>query len=139
MKQTTIISSLLVSLVILTGCFSSRTDLFNLNIEEDYYTLYEEDIYIDRVGNVISYVSLSFKDLQSTVLENDDYPINTLGDFSFEAIKLFEIEFYLGLNEEEPIKHDLVFLGRANPGRGNAYRFSTTIEVVGQVDRKSVV
>src|SRR5690554_4061467 len=39
-----------------------------------------------------------------------------------------QIAEYLGLNDGDPIKYDLNFLCRANPGRGNAYRFSTTID-----------
>jgi hypothetical protein len=129
MKKVLNIMIMLVYLIILTGCFRTRTELFNLHIEEDTYTLHEDtEIFIDDEGNLISFISISFKNLDDIVSEDDDFDVNTFGDFSFEDIRLFEIELYLGLNDGDPIKYDLNFLGRANPGRGNAYRFSTTID-----------
>lgn len=116
-------------LVTLSACFSTRTDLFYLPIEEDTYTLnenLEELVEID--GKVISYISLTFKDLYRTALEDDEFAVNTFGDFSFQEIKVFEIEFYLGIDESEPQKYDLTFIGRANPGRPNAYAFNAIIE-----------
>lgn len=38
----------------------------------------------------------------------------------------------MGLNNETPIKYDLIFIGRANPGRSNAYAFSTSMEMLHQ-------
>lgn len=123
----------IVLIFILTGCFSTRTKLFYLPLEEDTYLLHETSkVLVNQDGDVISYLSVSFTNLQQTVLEDDDFSVNTLGDFSFIDIKLFEIEFYMGLNNEDPIKYDLVFIGRANPGRGNAYAFTTTMDVLHQ-------
>lgn len=41
---------------------------------------------------------------------------------------MFEIKHFLGFDNEEPKKYDLKFLGRANPGRPNAYKFSVAID-----------
>jgi hypothetical protein len=118
-----------VLLMMLSACFSTRTDLFNIPIEEDTYTLndnLEEFVVVD--GKVITYISLIFKDLNQTALEDDEFTVNTFGDFSFDDIKIFEIEFYLGIDDNEPKKYDLIFLGKANPGRSNAYAFSAVID-----------
>jgi len=103
----------IVLITILAGCFSTRTKLFYLPLEEDTYLLHEtSEVLVNQ--------------------EDDDFSVNTLGDYSFIDIKLFEIEFYMGLNNEDPIKYDLLFIGRANPGRGNAYAFTTTMDVLHQ-------
>lgn len=54
----------LVLISVLTSCFSTMTELFYLPIEEDTYVLHET---------------------------SDKFIINTMGDYSFLEIKLFEI------------------------------------------------
>lgn len=128
-KKSVILIILGLALIFLTSCFKTRTELFNLHIEEDTYYLnenLEETIKVE--DNIITFISLTFKDLNKVVSDDHDYSINTFGDFSFQEIKLFEVELYLGLNYEEPLKYDLTFKGRANPGRSNAYKLDVTID-----------
>lgn len=133
MKKVWIFSTLIFYLYILMGCFQTRTQLFNLHIEEDTYQLDEDSEIIFDEKNILSFLSITFKDLNETVTEDSDFEVNTFGDFSFQEIKLFEVELQLGFNDNEPVKYDLNFLGRANPGRGNAYRFSIAQNEVNHV------
>lgn len=120
---------MIVLLTSLTACFKTRTELFNLKIEEDTYIL-NENLEKLKVTNdkVVSYVSLSFKDLNKEVLQSDEFAVNTFGDYSYQDIKLFEIELFIGFDNEEPKRYDLEFLGVANPGRPNAYAFNVVID-----------
>ncbi len=129
MKKT--ISLILMILLLLTvnSCFSTRKQLFYLNIEEDSYFLNENlEDFKEIAGKTITFICLSFKDLNKTALIDDDFEINTFGDYSFAEIKVFEIELSLAFDGEDPVRHDLEFLGRANPGRPNAYAFKVIIE-----------
>ncbi len=129
MKRIVTFISITLSVIILSACFASRTDLFTLPIEEDTYTLDENlEAFVDIEGKEITYVGLTFRDLHQTADEDSKYQVNTFGDFSFEEIKVFEIEFYLGIDDNEPQRYDLSFLGYANPGRSNAYAFRTVID-----------
>lgn len=129
MKKIALSILMILLLTTLTACFRTRTELFNLKIEEDTYTLNEniEELLVIN-DKTVTYVSLSFKDLKEEGLEDDEFAVNTFGDYSYKDIKLFEIELFLGFDNEEPKKYDLEFLGRANPDRPNAYAFSTVIE-----------
>lgn len=128
MKKILTIILTTVLLLTLSACFSTRSKLFYLPIEEDKYTLNENlEEFKVILGKTVSYVSISFKDLNKVALIDDDFKVNTFGDYSYNEIKVFEIELYIGFDYEEPIKFDLEFLGRANPGRPNAYAFGTYI------------
>lgn len=128
MKRTLSLISVLLLLIVLTSCFQSRTDLFNIHLEEDTYVLNEKlEDYVNINEKLVTFISLSFRDTNQTILIDDELAVNTMGDYSFKEIKLFEIEFYLGLDGGEPVKYDLIFLGKANPGRSNAYAFNVDI------------
>lgn len=129
MKKISFSILMTVLLISLTACFKTRTELFYLKIEEDTYTLNKniEDLIVVN-DKTVTYVSLSFKDLNEKVLESDEFAVNTFGDYSYKDIRLFEIELFIGFDNEEPKRYDLEFLGRANPGRPNAYAFSIVID-----------
>ncbi len=129
MKKTISLMFVILLLLTVSSCFSTREQLFYLPIEEDSYYLNENlEDFKEIAGKTITFISLSFKDLNKTALIDDDFLINTFGDYSFKEIKVFEIELLLSFDGEAPKRYDLEFLGRANPGRPNAYAFKATIE-----------
>lgn len=126
-KKIFIIFNLIVLVFMLSSCFSSRTELFTISLEEDLFYLKEEQLG-ESFDKKITYLSIKFIKTDEVVDVNDELEINLMGDYSYQDIKVFEVEFYLGLDNEEPIKYDLSFIGFANPGRGNAYAFSCEIK-----------
>ena len=140
MKKLFLVIMTIIGMFFITACFKTRTELFTLSIQEDTYMLNENlEPFIKIEDNIITYASISFKNLDREVLMDNEYDINTFGDFSFKEIKLFEIIFYLGFNYNEASKYDLLFKGQANPGRSNAYRFESKIEEINQGNNNLIV
>lgn len=129
MKKTLNFITTIILILLLSSCFMGRLDLFTLPLEEDIYLLNDNlEGFESYNEHLITYISISLKETNNTMDINNKLDLNLMGDYSFEEIKVFEIEFMLGLDNNEPIKYDLLFLGNANPGRPNAYSFETYID-----------
>jgi hypothetical protein len=125
MRKAVIILLSLASLILLSGCYKDRNELFDIPIISGTYSYIGEDeiVFLDKT---ITNFSISFTDSGATTNELDGYDKNIFGDYSFNDIKLYniliEIEF-----DNNKYDCDVDFLGVANPQRPNAYRLSVTI------------
>jgi len=125
MRKAVIILLSLASLILLSGCFSDRNELFDIPIISGTYSYIEEDeiVFLDKT---ITNFSISYTDSGATTNELDGYDKNIFGDYSFNDIKLYniliEIEF-----DNKTQECDAVFMGAANPQRPNAYGLIVTI------------
>ena len=125
MKKVILSLGLVVILILLSGCFKDRNELFNIPISSGTYSYVEDDT-IGFLDKEITGFSITFIDTNTTTEELDNYDKNLFGDYSSSDIKIYEIIIEI---EFENIKQncDAVFMGVANPQRPNAYKLIVTI------------
>ncbi|MDD5293688.1 MAG: hypothetical protein PHW40_05200 [Candidatus Izemoplasmatales bacterium] len=112
-------------LLVLSGCFQSRVQLFTINLVEGTFSM-DPTTDIFFLEHQITRFDLVFVKNDDVTHKVKDYETNLMGDFSFEEIIVFEIQLTIGLDGVDKV-YDAQFMGVANPQRSNAYRFLVAI------------
>ena len=124
MKKVFLVLVLMFSLIILSGCFKSRDELFDIPVVSGTFYSQKEDI--SYLGKVINEFSITFTNMNEITEKLDGYQVNEFGDYSNGEIKLFSISVKMNF-DNNIYECDATFLGMANPGRSNAYLLEVLI------------
>ncbi len=111
--------------LLLSGCFSTRTELFTIPLEESTYSMNtDEAVYF--LEHQITRFDLTFIKTEDTTTKRTDYDPNLFGDFSYDEILIYEVILMVGIDGTDQV-YDVLFKGAANPQRNNAYRFKVSV------------
>jgi len=138
MKKIILILVPFIFVMLLSGCYKSRVELFTIPLESSTY-IYSDTDSIYFLDKHITSLEISFDDTNQTTDMLSDYEANIFGDFTNQEIKLFTIQFVIGF-DDILYNCDVIFMGIANPQRSNAYRLLVTIpELIDQEDTFNVI
>jgi hypothetical protein len=120
-----IFSVVLMSLVSLTGCLSTRIQLFTVSLESGTFSMSrDEDIVF--LEHQITTFDLVFTETDEVTDRTEGYVQNKFGDFSSKVIKVYIVELTIGVDGINQV-YDVQFEGIANPQRQSAYHILVSI------------
>lgn len=107
--------------LLLSGCFRTRTELFTVPLVEATYSMNsDEAVYF--LDHQITRFDLTFIKTEDTTTKRTDYEPNLFADFSYDEILIYEVILIIGIDGIDQV-YDVLFNGAANPQRNNAYKF----------------
>ncbi|MDY0074477.1 MAG: hypothetical protein WC992_01095 [Acholeplasmataceae bacterium] len=122
MKHFTIWILLIAMMLTLSSCYKRLDQRFTIPLDDATFS-YQDDNELDYLGYKITTFEVTFAKTYQTTELLDEYDLNLFADFSKVPIELYEVDFIVAFDHEEAHHYDAKFIGQANPGRKNAYRF----------------